>query len=295
MAAKAKELAKPRSGRKFSLGFGLVSIAVQLKPLAETARPVPGKGACPKHGPGLNAVSLCTSGKVDHVVPFEEKQILYPHPETGELVYVDPEVWKALEEDRTGNAAIEAIVPVGEIDPVYIEKTYIVWPQQGFEQQFDLLSALLDKNKKAAIVTAVYSKQTQLFAFRFVKELGCMVAHVIHFEQRIRHEDAELVADAAKARPKVDPKMIAVGEQLLSALEGKFDPGAAQDVLTEARQDAIRRSAKGQAVKLPKPEPEVEVVDDVMATLMASVAGMPAAKPKKNGRSTPRSRKKVAA
>ena len=261
-----------------------------MKPLAETARPVPGKGACPKHGPGLNAVSLCSAGtKNEHVVPFEEKQTLYPHPDTGELVYVDPELWKQLEHDRTGNAAIEAIVPVAQIDPVYIEKTYIVWPQEGFEQQFDLLAALLDKNRKAAIVTAVYSKQTQLFAFRFVTELGCMVAHVIHFEQRLRHTDAELVADAAKARGKVDPKMLKVGEQLLSALEGKFDPGAAQDVLTEARQAAIRATAKGKVVKVEAPEPEPEVVEDVMATLMASVAAMPEKKPAK------KPRKKVAA
>jgi hypothetical protein len=34
----------PLRGSKLTLGFGLVSVPVAIKPLAETTRPVPGKG-----------------------------------------------------------------------------------------------------------------------------------------------------------------------------------------------------------------------------------------------------------
>jgi Ku protein len=302
MPAKAAVAVQPQRGAKLTLGFGLVNVPVTLKPLIETQRPIAGKGMCPLHGPTLSQASICSAGEPgEHAVANDEKQIGYPHPdEPDRYVVVEPEVWKSLEESRSGAAVIERLVDAEAIDAAYVDKTYLVWPQAGHEQAFDLLAALLHAEDKAAVVTTVWLKQTQMFAFRFNPELGVVLAHVVHFESRIRHADVELVAKASKERPNVDEKMLDAARGLLVALEGEFDPSESQDLLTEARYAAIRAAAEGKTFEVAKPVVEATPAGDIMAALLASVGGKAkptakaAAKPKPKAPAKPRAKRVTA-
>jgi len=291
MAAKAKS-AVPLRGQKLTLGFGLVSVPVAMKPLHETARPVPGKGMCPKHGPTLSQQTVCCRGTDhEHVLESGEAVKGYPHPDDPTtFVEVEEDVLKALEEEKTGSAAIERMVDVDAIDPAYFDKTYLVWPQPEGEMQFDLLATLLQAEGKAAVVTAVLRRQTQMIVFRWSEELGCVLAHVVKFEQQVRHADVEIVRDYAGKRAAVDEKMLGMAKTLLADLEGEFDASEAQDTFTPLMQDAIRAAAEGKAYVAEKVEAPVAPVVDLMAALAASVEG---AKPKPKRKAAPR--KKAAA
>ena len=180
------------------------------------------------------------------------------------------------------------MVDVKTIDPAYFGQTFLVWPQEGGEQQFDLLAAVLEKNGKAAVVTAVLSKQTATIVFRWSSELGCMVAHAIKYETQIRHRDASIVIAAGNERPAVQPKMLKMAAELLAPLEGEFDAGDVQDTYTPMLNDLIRAVDQGVTFDAPEVIEEKAPVLDLMAALEASVA---AQKPARK----PAARKKVAA
>jgi len=272
MAEKPSSQPLPANGRKLTIGFGLVNVAVTMKSLTDNNRPVPGKGLCAEHGDSLASVSLCSAGtEHEHVVAYAEKLTGYPHPdEPGRLVVVDPATVKSLAEATDGRGAIVRVVDAAEIDSAYTEKAFLVYPQAGQEQAFDLLAALLRAEGKAALVEVVMSKQTETLAVRWHAELDVLVAETIRYEQKIRHADAELIRRAADTRPAVDERMLAAAKPLLDSLAGVFDASEAQDTWTPLMQDAIRAADKGETFEAPAAPAETPVID-LMAAIQASV------------------------
>jgi len=293
MAKASPSLPTPSHGRKLTIGFGMVNVAVAMKSLVENARPIAGKGLCPEHGPSLASVSLCSRGSDhEHVVDNAEKLTGYPHPDDpGRLVVVDAETVKSLSEATDGVGTIKRTVDASSIDSAYTEKAFLLYPQTGHEQAFDLLAAALREGGKAALVDVVLYKQTETLAVRWHAELDVLVAETIRFEQKIRHEDAELVRAGAEARGPVNEEMLAVASTILESLDGVFDAGEAQDTWTPLMQQAIRAADKGETFDAPVVA-EPEKVVDLMEALKASVDQ---ATPKKKAAAKPKTRKKVAA
>ena len=296
MPAKQDAVPAPQRGSKITLGFGMVSILAHYKPFAETVRPVPGTGMCPKHGPELKQRSLCSGGTPnEHYLENGEKEYGYPHPDDPDrLVVVPAEVFKELEASSANRKGeIEAVVDVDEIDPAYFDKTYLVWPQAGGEEAFDLFAAVLDAEKKAAVVSTIVSKQMQKVVLCWSDELGCVLMHAVHFTQRLRHYEAKLVRDGAKQRAKVNPKALEMAKALFGSLEGEFDAAEVEDKLTVLKNEAIRAIGKGKVYE-PKPEPVAEApVSNIMEALTKSVAQQAAKK--KPAKKKSAARKKVAA
>ena len=262
----------PGRGYKLNLAFGLVNVPVRYKPLNETTTAVAAKMTCAEHGPELKQGYTCSVG-TDHEHAIERADIVksYPHPDTGQLVIVDPSVIDEFAESKSGNAQIERIVDVSSIDPVYFDKVNLVWPDAGGEPAFDLLTAVLRDEKKAAVTTTVMQKQTQTVVFRWSEELGCLVAHVCRFTTNIRHGDVETVKAIAATRTAPPKEQVAAAKALFATLEGEFDPSAVEDTYTPAVQDAIRQVAAGQPVEVTAKAAPIAKADDLMATLMASI------------------------
>lgn len=292
MAAKTAAPA-PSRGSKLTLGFGLVNVPIAFKPLAETERPVPGKMACPEHGPHLTqGYTCCVGTEHEHPISNSETVRVFPHPDHGDTyVQVDPSVIEEFAEARTGAAQIERVVDAFSIDPAYIDRTHLVWPQAGGEAAFDLLTAVLRREGKAAVATTVLNKQTRMIVFRWSDEFGCLLAHVLRFSSRLRHGEAELVKAGAASRSAPADEMVEAAARLFASLEGEFDASEVEDEYTPLMQSAIRAAAEGRSFEpAEKATAPVASADDLMAALTASVA---AAKPKAAKKPSPR--KKVAA
>lgn len=280
MAAKTA-VAKPPvpRGSKLSLGFGLMTVPVQVKLLHETSKPVPGHGLCPVHGDTLSSQTLCCEGTPhEHVLASGEKVIGYPHPDDKtRYVPVDPDVLKSLEEQKTGVAQIEALVDFDSIDPVHIGQTFLVWSQPGQEQLYDLFCQALEG--KAAVVSVVLRKQTQMIAFRWNEELGVLVGHVVRYTNEVRYEDVEKVrASQEERQAPADPQMLKLAKQVLETLGAdEFAAGEVEDQWTPVLQDAIRAADDGRVLTIDVPTAVPSAPVDLMAALQASVA---AAEPK---------------
>ena len=281
--------ALPR-GTKLSLGFGLMTVPVQVKLLHETTKPVPGKRLCPVHGAALATQTVCSAGtKWEHVLGTGEAVTGYPHPDDkNRIVPVDPEWLKSLEEQKTGVAQIEAVVAPDTLDPVYLGQTFLVWAQPEGTALFDLLCELLRSQNKAAVVSTVLRRQTQMIAFRWCEELDCLIGEVARYSNEIRHADVELVRQAAAARDTtVDKTMLGLAKQLLESLGADtFAASEVEDQWTPVLNEAIRAADGGGGV------PTIEVPTavpatgpgDLMAALQESVVAATAGAAKKPAR-----------
>lgn len=263
----------PDRGSKLTLAFGLVNIPVRYKPLAEASSPISAKLNCPDHfGVKLTQGYTCSVGTADEH-PIDRADIVkgYPHPDTKEMVQVDPAVIEEFAEARTGNAAIEKIVDASTIDPGFFEKTLIVWPGDGGADAFDLFASALREEGKAAVTTTVISKQTKTVIFRWSEEFDCLLAHVCSFASQLRLGDVGLVRNGTAERVPPPKAQITAAKALLATLEGEFDPAEVDDEYTPAVQDAIRQIAKSGKIAAPKAGKPVAKADDLMASLMASI------------------------
>lgn len=276
-AARKTRVAKPRGGRKQTVGFGLVSVAVRLKPLIEPRKPVSANIVTADDHEQIKMAKIRPStGEI-----VEETVKGYKQPD-GSFVVLEDGAVDALVAEKTGQLELERVVEVGAIDPLYFSTAYLLFAEEGAERPFALLAGVLRESGMAAVGTAVLGKQTQMVVLRHSEATGCLLAHVCYFDSEVRWADVELVAGAAEAASE---RELALASQLLSTLEGEFDPGEVEDSYYPALQELIAATAAGQPFVAPAVEAEVEPVIDMMAALEASVAAAEA-KPK---------RKKVAA
>jgi DNA end-binding protein Ku len=294
MAAKAATAVLDRSS-KLSLGFGLVSIPIRYKALAESKKPISGKLICPDHKETTPQLYQCGKGTDhEHLLTRGETISAFPHPDDkNQLVVVDPDVQKEFELSRTGEAAIESVVDVGLIDPIYFDTTYLVdADNEGADAglRFDIFAYTLRDEKLAAVTTTVISKQTRTVIFRWSEELECLVAHVCRFQSWIKLGEVQGVKDRASHREAPGEAYLEMGKQFFATLPNEFDPGEVDDQWTPMMQDAIRQAAGGRVTTTVRTKTEApKPAADLLAALTASVAAA-----KKSVKKTP-AKKKVAA
>jgi len=281
---------------KLTLTFGVLNIPIPIryKPLNETERPVAAKLMCPEHGATLTQGYTCSVG-TSHEHKIERDQIVkgYPHPDDpSHLVVVETSVLEEFAESRSSDAKIERIVDFSTIEPAYLDKVYLVDAGEGpnAEATFDLLASFLREQGKAAVTSAVISKQTRTIVFRWSEEFGCLLAHVCRFRSQIRLADVEKVQAVRERREEPQKEALGMVAEMLSAVEGEFDPGEVEDEYTPLVQSAIRQAAQGGTITATKTEKKVaSSAGDLMATLAASLEAAKATQTK------PRARKKSAA
>jgi DNA end-binding protein Ku len=288
--SEATRVPTPSRASKLTLTFGLVNVPVSMKPFGETKRPVSGKMTCPEHGPVLKQQYVCSQGtKDEHVIPNDEIVKSYEHPDRpGEMVVLEQAVLDEFTESRTGFATIERVVDTDSIDPCFYEQTHLVWPGDGGELGFDLFTSVLREQGKAAVTTCVISKRTRMVVFRWSEQFGCLLGHVVRFAGELRMNDLALVKAGQAARPPLDAEQAKMAAQLLSTLEGDFNPEEVTDTYTDLMRHAIRSRADGTTFAKPKAEPQPSATD-LMDALTASIQAVSGAKPK--APTKPRARK----
>ena len=264
----------PARGSKLTVSFGLVNVGVKFAPLVRSQR-TPGKMLCTEHLTPIRSQSVCTADG-------EPCETVTGYEFGGGFVVLQDR--KSLESSRDGRLELRAFVDVAEIDPLYVEKTHLVWPDEGQEAGYDLLRALLAESGKAVIGTTVLSKSTKTIVLRAAHDV--LLAHVCTYDANVAWGDVALVASRESAQPT--PQMMDAARALFGSLDEAFDFATVEDEYELRLREAIEAQAAGRKVAVKEEEPVAPPVDDLMAALTASVE---AAKPAK----AKRARKKVTA
>ncbi len=235
MAVKAKTGAPaPARGSKLTIGFGLVNVDVKYAPLvASGTGRTSAKTCCRTHMAPVGSEYRCTEG--GELVDPADKVMAYDID--GQYLEVNTD---SIGLERDGRLELTAVVDQNAIDPLYFEKPYVVWPQSGHEQAFDLIASILRTSGKCVVGQTVMGKATRVIVLRWSEVAGTLVAHTCLYDERIAWADVQLVRSGAEQRPALPEALLAQGSMLLGSLDADgFDFGTVTDEYAVALDEAI--------------------------------------------------------
>ena len=204
--------------------------------------------------------------------------------EPDRFVMIDPRELEALAPERSRTIEVAEFVDLGEIDPVYFEKSYYVAPGPGGEKPYWLLHRAMGEAGRVAIATFVMRTREYLAAVRPGDEV--LLLETLFYADEVR-DPRELGMP-----PPVDPagRELDIAERLIESLATAWDPSRYRDRYRERVLELIASRAEGAAPAASQAEEhEPSRVPDLMAALQASLEAIkkrkePAPKPTRRRR-----------
>jgi DNA end-binding protein Ku len=249
---------------KGTISFGLVSIPIkvytatqtkelQFKTLDKEGHPVEYKRWCPICKREIEWREVKKGYKVskDRYVVLEK----------SDFEKVKLRTTKAIE--------IEEFVDAPQIDPIFIEKSYYVVPDEAGLKAYSLFTEALSLSNKIAIGKVVIRNKEYLVALRAFKK--GLVMHILHYLSEIR--PIEQIPEL-KELVVVKDNELKLAQALIQKLTSReFDPSKFRDTYSEALKKIIKAKALGQTIEVVK-EAEVEEAKSLMEALKASVESL---------------------
>jgi DNA end-binding protein Ku len=182
----------------------------------------------------------------------------------GKYVYVTDEDLEAAAGETYRTIDIQDFVEVGEVDPIYFERSSYLGPAEGGEKTYALLVHAMEDSGLVGIATYVMRDKQQLGCLR-VRD-GLLVLEKMFFADEIRPTD-----EIAPRRTKVGKQELGMALDLIDRFRGPFEPEKYEDTYRAALLRVIERKRKGKEVHV-EPKAEREEPTDLLEALRASVA-----------------------
>ncbi|HEV2782409.1 MAG TPA: Ku protein [Actinophytocola sp.] len=197
-------------------------------------------------------------------VPFSEIVRGYEMP-AGDVVMLTDEDLATLPLATTRLIDVRAFVPLEQIDPISLSKSYYLEPEPAGIKPYVLLSEALQQAGRAAVVKVALRARESLGVLRVRDQV--IVLTTMLWPDEIRtpefpflHEDVELIG------PEVQAAVEAIEQ-----LSGTFVPAQYTDRYREALEDLIEAKIEGREVVRPSAPEEDATVDDLITALQQSV------------------------
>jgi DNA end-binding protein Ku len=159
---------------------------------------------------------------------------------------------------------VHAFVPLSSLEPVWLERPYYLGPDGSAEQYFALAEALR-ASETAGITTFVMRGKRYAGA---LCELHGYLALIT-----LRHDNEVVQApELPSASRAADPKELALARQLVSSLEGEFEPDAYHSEYRERLRKLIEAKASGKRIATVRSIKRAPTEKSLAATLKASLA-----------------------
>lgn len=182
------------------------------------------------------------------------------------MAILTDEDFSGLPEAQGRTVDVVQFVPVDQIDPTYVEKTYVLEAEgPGIKPYVLLREALLEAGKAAVVKVALRSRET-LALIRPVD--GVLLMHTMLWPDELRDTGFAAPADEVK----VSDAEIGMATMFIEQLSGDFDPSQFSDRYREALEQVVQAKLEGVAV--PEEDsgtPRQAEVVDLVAALRASV------------------------
>ena len=266
----------PRAWRKATLTLGPITVQVGMKSLSADEA-IHAKTLCPCHMQPARQRYICEeSGELIEPIKRFEHGDQYVEIDTQALT-------------TEGDTTVElTAAPYNEhVDVAFFGKSYIIWPEPGFDQQYDILAAAVRDMQRTLIGTICLTKKTEVFAVRWSREFGVLLAHTLEYGENIAYAEMDLVRNAALNRPDPNAEYVSLLGELIRTLDDDYDADAFTNDYRDRLRGAIEAAANGTPIPVAtrKIEPGAQVVD-LMAALKQSVADAKKPRARKPGAKT---------
>jgi len=244
-----------------SISFGLVNIPIKIYKAAES-RIISFNNLHKECGTPLVYKRWC---------PKCQKEVAHEDIEKGykitkeKYVVISKEDIEKLKLKTTKMIEIQEFVDASQIDPIYLEKSYYVVPEETGVKAYSLFVEALRVSNKVAIGKVVMRNKEYLVALRAFKK--GLVMHILHYLGEVK--DVEEFSEL-KHLVTIKEEELKLAQALISKLtEKEFDLSKFKDNYTEALMKLIKAKAEGKEIKVE--EAPREEVKGLMEALKASV------------------------
>ena len=262
-----------RSIWKGSISFGLVNIPIKLYSAAEEK--------------AFSFNQLCENGHRIHYKRWcsvENREVAYEEVQKGyeiakdNYVLIQKQELENIKLKTTKTIDIKEFVSAGEVDPIFIQKSYYVAPDSKTpDKAYLLLVNILKNTDKVAIGKVVLRDREQLVALRAFQR--GIIMHLLHYLEEIRPMDEikEITASATN-KLKLEEQELALGKLLVEQLGSeRFDIGNYADAYTQEMEKLIEAKSQGKPHVVKEEEPK-EKTKDLLEALKASISNSDTAK-----------------
>src|SRR6266567_7515255 len=194
--------------------------------------------------------------RTDTVKGYEYEKDHYVVIEDEDLKKVAPKTAKVME--------ILEFVKAGQVDPVYLESSYYVAPDEGGEKPYALLFQALRESQFFALAKVAMHNREHIIVLR--PGAKGILSHTMYFQDEIRQVD-EFRTDTSL----VKEKELAMAKMLISSLEAEFEPQKYHDQYRDNLYKMIEAKIEGRKV-VAAPSEHIAPVIDIMEALKRSLA-----------------------
>jgi DNA end-binding protein Ku len=275
-----------------SLSFGLVSIPVGLAPATKPAArqsdvsfrllhrecltPIKQKRWCPKHDREVTNDELVKGWEIAK----------------GQFVVVEEAELEALERhDDSRTIDIERFVPLTDVDPVWMDRTYFLVPGAAPAQRrpYKLLLEAMEEARVGAVGRFVRSGRESLCLVR-ARGSG-LVLETLYLVEDV-YSQAEI--DEAMEETEVKEAELDLARQIVEGLSAEFEPA---ELTSEYRRDLralLEAKMRGEEITVPEPTEEPTPAVDLIEALKASVAAAKVTSDRKRSAATSKGERRPA-
>jgi DNA end-binding protein Ku len=248
---------------KGHLTFGLLSLPVGLYSAARS-----------------KSVSFNQLHKSDH---SRVKQILYCQAEDKRIersdivkgyeyekdkyVVVDDEEIKKVAPKTAKTMEVLEFVKADEVDPIYLESSYYLAPDEGGEKPYALLFEALRQSGYVGVASIAMHNREHIVILR-PGDKGILL-HTMYYPDEIRQVE-EFRTDTST----VKPKELELAKTLVESLQAKFEPDKYKDNYRENLEAMIKAKIEGkEIIEAAQPTHKAPVIDILEALKMSLAEG----------------------
>jgi DNA end-binding protein Ku len=245
---------------KGHLTFGLVSFPVKLYSAARSES-ISFNQLHKSDGSRVRQVLYCAAEdkpipRTEIVKGYEYEKDRYVVIEEEEIKKVAPQSAKVME--------IQEFVKADSVDPIYLETSYYMAPDEAGEKPYALLFDALKKTGYLGIAKVTMHNREHIVILR--PGANGVLLHTMYYSHEIRKVD-EFRTDLSL----VKEKELALAQSLVEALAAEFEPDKYKDSYRENLLQMIESKKDGKEI-VATPEPRQEKVVDILEALKASLA-----------------------
>ena len=184
--------------------------------------------------------------------------------EKGQYVVIEDEDIKKVAPKTAKVMEILEFVKADQVDPIYLESSYYVAPDEGGEKPYALLYEALRKSQYYGVAKVAMHNREHIIILRPGSK--GILSHTMYYQDEIRQVE-EFRTDTSL----VKEKELDMAKMLISSLEADFEPQKYHDEYRENLQKMIEAKIEGKKV-VATPTPHVAPVIDIMEALKRSLA-----------------------
>ena len=182
----------------------------------------------------------------------------------GEYVAVDESELKSVAPSTAKAMEILQFVRADEVDPVFLEKSYYVAPEEAASKPYALLLEAMNETKYYAVAKIAMHGREHIVIIRPTKE--GMILHTMYFVDELHKSNKRSVA----AKAKFNQKEIQFAKSLIDTLASPFKPQQYEDEYRKNVERLIEQKRKGHKVT-PVQQRRAAPVVNILEALQASL------------------------